>query len=199
MLPAGCLWRRQHTLSAGRARCQPQCCLQQPAVHHHALQVRAAPFEAGLRCAGCCPHVPAHVIAELFCCSVVAPSTQQHLLLPVDNSKRLLSPFSLFRGALAALPIDAAVNAPLVDSSPFDLTVSQGRQSSVITRGSDRLKRQGHACIQRSFCCCISALQQPLSHAAAQRPCAGSSHLGVCRCHMCEPHFGGADAGCCAG
>lgn len=28
-----------------------------------------------------------------------------------------------FRGALAALPIDQAVNAPLLDSSPFDLTV----------------------------------------------------------------------------
>lgn len=28
-----------------------------------------------------------------------------------------------FRGALAALPIDAALNAPLVDSSPFDITV----------------------------------------------------------------------------
>jgi hypothetical protein len=28
-----------------------------------------------------------------------------------------------FRGALEALPISEAVNAPLVDSSPFDLTV----------------------------------------------------------------------------
>jgi hypothetical protein len=31
-----------------------------------------------------------------------------------------------FRGALAALPIDAAVHAPLVDNSPFNLTVRLG-------------------------------------------------------------------------
>lgn len=39
----------------------------------------------------------------------------------VYNSLYTTTPF---RGALAALPIDAAINAPLIDSSPFDLTVS---------------------------------------------------------------------------
>lgn len=50
----------------------------------------------------------------------------------VYNSLYTTTPF---RGALAALPIDAALNAPLVDSSPFDITVrlvgvSLGRQQS---------------------------------------------------------------------
>jgi hypothetical protein len=44
-----------------------------------------------------------------------------------------------FRGALAALPLDAALHAPLVDSSPFNLTDDGGMDTVCLADEAQRL------------------------------------------------------------
>jgi hypothetical protein len=85
---------------------------------HAAATPAAAPAPQGLpdvcRCVGCMQGASGDgSTPSLLDARAASPSA-------VYNSLFTTTPF---RGALAALPIDAAVNAPLVDSSPFDLTV----------------------------------------------------------------------------
>jgi hypothetical protein len=86
---------------------------------------------------------------------------------------------TVFRGALAALPIDAAVNAPLVDSSPFDLTVSVPGVSAIRPHTCFR-PNSGDARLQQSCGCCICTCQQLLLLSAAF-PELGHG-CGGCRC-----------------